>query len=55
MNPSTPRDDRDDFDCFIGIVAKRVLSVSISKGFFDPLTNFFLGLFAATADRGKCG
>ena len=54
VNASTPRNDRDDFDGFIGIVAKRVLSVAVAKGFFDPLTNFSLGWFAATANRGKC-
>ena len=47
VNTSTPCNDRDDFDGFIGIVAKRVFSVAISEGFFDPLANFCLGFFAA--------
>ncbi len=55
VNASVLCNELNDFDGFIGIVAKRVLSVAVAKGFFDPFTDLFFGFFAATADGGECG
>ena len=54
VNASVLGNELKDFDGFIGIVAKRVLSVAVAKGFFDPFSDLFFGFFAATANRGKC-
>ena len=47
------RDDRDDFDHFIGVIAKFMLPVAIAEGFLKPFTDFGFGLFATAADGGK--
>ena len=55
VNARGSHDDPNDFEDIIGVVAKGVLTIAISEGFFDPFAKFFLGFFATTADRGEGG